>query len=100
VVAAVACQKATNDSTGSGLGLCVRVASPFTLYASLTRDGEFASHVVSSVYCVLRAYQLYPVCNSSDWKCDATQCDPRFQHYISYVLRNATALATARSPAT
>jgi hypothetical protein len=32
--AAVAGQKATNDSTGSGLGLCVRVASPFTLYAS------------------------------------------------------------------
>lgn len=31
---------------------------------------------MSSVYCVLRAYQLYPVCNSSDWKCDATQCDP------------------------
>ena len=48
--------------------------SIYVVCGSLTRDGEL-SHVVSSVYCVLRAYQLYPVCNSSDWKRDATQCE-------------------------
>ena len=49
--------------------------SIYVVCGSLTRDGEL-SHVVSSVYCVLRAYQLYPVCTAQIGNATRLQCEP------------------------